>query len=144
MFLLKRVNCDFTVELTGFAIGAEVSCARVAVAASSATGSSNPVRFIAVLLRLQSARSILLHSWDKQGALRRLGKRPQGCADSALRYRGQRKKAAGLRPALQGTKEKSRRAARTAPCATGDKGKRPQGCADCALRYRKRCDSLLF
>src|SRR5229473_6231059 len=28
MFLLKRVNCDFTVVLTGFAIGAELSCAR--------------------------------------------------------------------------------------------------------------------
>src|SRR6202048_2215477 len=70
MFLLKRVSCDFTVVLTGFAIGAELSCARVAVTASSATMSSNPVRFIGVLLRLQSARSILLRAWGKQAALR--------------------------------------------------------------------------
>jgi hypothetical protein len=50
MFLLKRVNCDFTVVLTGFAIGAELSCGRAAAAtATSIIETSHPVRFIAAL-----------------------------------------------------------------------------------------------
>jgi hypothetical protein len=77
-------------------------------------------------------------------------KKPQGYADSALRYRRHK-----------GDRGKSRRATRTPPCATGDtkepaekaaglRGlrpalqetqrsprKKPQGCADSALRYRR-------
>ncbi len=51
MFLLKRVNCDFTVVLTGFATGAALSCARadIAATATSITKTSHPVRFIAAL-----------------------------------------------------------------------------------------------
>src|SRR5260370_10879536 len=49
MFLVKRGNCDFTVALTGFATGAEVSCARAATTANSIAKTNNPVRFIAVL-----------------------------------------------------------------------------------------------
>src|SRR5229473_2365924 len=37
MFLAKRGNCDFTVVLTGFATGTEVSCARAATTANSIT-----------------------------------------------------------------------------------------------------------
>jgi hypothetical protein len=49
MFLLNRVNCDFTVVLTGFATGAELSCERVADTATSINKPSQTVRFIVVL-----------------------------------------------------------------------------------------------